>query len=55
MKTQFKVVTYVEPEKNNGRIFGTTYFKTYGEAEDFAYHFEDLTGYCFAFVEEEEK
>ena len=52
---QFKVVTYVEPEKNNGRIFGTAYFKTYEEAEIFAYHFEVLTDRCFAFVEEEEK
>lgn len=51
---QFKVVTYVDPE-NDGRVFGTTYFKTYEEAEDFVYHFEDLTLLCVAFVEEEEK
>lgn len=48
---KYKVVTYIDPE-NDGRIFGTTYFKTYEQAEDFAASFESLRGDCVAFVED---
>lgn len=49
----YKVVTYINPLEN-GRIFGTTYFEHEQDAEDFAYHFEALTGFCVAFIEEVE-
>lgn len=48
---KYKVVTYIDPE-NDGRIFGTTYFKTYENAYMFAESFEDLRLDCVAFVEE---
>lgn len=49
---KFKVVTYVDPEANDGKVFGTTYFKTYEDAYMFAESFEDLRLDCIAFVEE---
>lgn len=48
---KYKVVTYIDPD-NDGRIFGTVYFKTYEEAEIFADSFDSLRGDCVAFVEE---
>lgn len=52
MQTDFyKVVIFVNIEEN-GHIFGTVYFETVEEAEDFADAFESLNGRCVAFVEE---
>lgn len=48
---KYRVVTYIDPE-NDGRIFGTVYFKTYEEADNFAYSFESLRGDCVAFIED---
>lgn len=52
MQTDFyKVVTFINPAEDE-HIFGTVYFETYEEADNFAYAFESLNGHCVAFVEE---
>lgn len=52
MQTDFyKVVTFINPAENE-HIFGTAYFETYEEADNFAHAFESLKGSCVAIVEE---
>lgn len=48
----YKVVTYIDPENNDGKAFGTLLFETFDEAEEFAACFEALKPKCYAFVEE---
>lgn len=48
----YKVVTYIDPENNDGKAFGDLLFETFDEAEEFATCFEALNHKCVAFVEE---
>lgn len=54
MKDMYEVVTFVDPNSNDGKSFGTVLFDTFNEAEEFASCFESLRSDTYAFVTRKE-
>lgn len=54
MRIVYEVVTYIDPENGDGKVFGRVLFGTFDEAEEFASCFESLNNKCLAFVDEKE-